>query len=250
MTDERDPRLINWEEALKNRVEGKQHSRRKRAHERNPGPDSCYALTGGVNRFGHPCLTPGLPKYGMGCWRHPQEPDPNYEEPEPERPDRPHGKGGRRWRELKQMMEETGVSLEDFVRQLSPEELARGQLKNEEGKFIGAPPKWVPRVFMQACTSEILRRGRELYTESYVDAIKVMLSLAMGEDNEGAVRLRAAQFVIERIEGKVPDKVIVESRDSFDVRREELEAALAENDQIQRVKERLQGMVPGEAATG
>lgn len=137
------------------------------------------------------------------------------------------------------MLAEEGVTLEAFVGKLSPEELARGQIKAVDGSFRGAPPKWVPRAFMQACVKELMKRGRQLYQENYVDAIKVMLELAHDPEIDGSVRMRAAQFVIERIEGKTPDKVIVETKDSFAVRVEELEAAIGENEQLRRVKERL-----------
>lgn len=233
-----------WEDELKRRRdEKKKHRDPIPLEDREPGPESCSVKRGGLTRFGHPCLMPGKPQYGGGCWRHPAEGYPlENPEPEPEmRRVRPTDNRAERWKILTDMLEEQNLSLEDFVAQLSPEELARGQIKTSAGSFRGAPPKWVPRAFMQACVRELMTRGRRLYQENYEEAVRIMIDLAQSTDVDANVRLRATQFVIERIEGKTPERVVVESKDSFAVRIEELEAQIGENEQLKRVKERLSG---------
>jgi len=120
---------------------------------------------------------------------------------------------GRWWGRILQTMEDTGMTMEEFVATLSNEELARGQVKDKNGEFRGRPPQWVPRAFHRACISELMKRGQELWRTSYVEAIKAMTSIAVNKGG-GATpgeQIKAAQFVIERLEGKVPEKLIVEA---------------------------------------
>lgn len=118
---------------------------------------------------------------------------------------------GKAWGRILQTMEETGMTIEEFVATLSPEELARGQVKDKNGNFSGQPPQWVPRAFHRACISELMKRGAELWRANYIDAIKAMTDIARnasGQATPGEV-IKAAQFVIERLEGKMPERLIV-----------------------------------------
>lgn len=109
------------------------------------------------------------------------------------------------------MLNDTGMTLEEFVETLSPEELVYGKVKAEDGTFRGRPPTWVPAEFHRACIRELLRRGKRMWQESYLDAIDAMVAIASGQvpGATPAERIKAAQFVIERIEGKVPERVEV-----------------------------------------
>lgn len=106
-------------------------------------------------------------------------------------------------------MKETGMTMEEFVEQLSPEELVRGQIKARDGSFRGAPPQWVPRAFHRACITELMRRGKWMWQENYLRAIETMTEIASGKGAGKTAtpgeRIKAAQFVIERLEGKVPE---------------------------------------------
>lgn len=114
---------------------------------------------------------------------------------------------GEKWTKIMDMLEATGMTMEEFCKSLSPEELARGQIKNEDGSFAGAPTKWVPSEFHRACIRELIARGKTLYQENYLAAIQAMTMLATNPAVEPKDRIKAAQFVIERIEGKVPDRL-------------------------------------------
>jgi hypothetical protein len=116
---------------------------------------------------------------------------------------------GEKWTRVLDELDASGSSMEDFVKTLTPEELARGQLKAKNGHFVGAPPKWVPSEFHKACIRELINRGKRLYQENYIEAIQAMTTLATDPRVEPRDRMRAAQFVIERIEGKVPDRLEV-----------------------------------------
>lgn len=120
----------------------------------------------------------------------------------------------RGWVRMEKIMRETGMTMDEFVAQLSVEELVRGKFRDKNGKMQGRPPKFVPREFQQACLRELMTRGQEMWLGSYLDAIKAMTQIAKGEGPVGAIatpgeRLKAAQFVVERMEGKVPERLVV-----------------------------------------
>lgn len=116
---------------------------------------------------------------------------------------------GKGWSTALQRIEDEGLTMEQFVSELSPEELARGRLKNADGSFRGAPAKWVPAEFHKECIRELMRRGKVLYQENYIAAIEAMTQVATTPSVDVGQRIRAAQFVIERIEGKVPERLEV-----------------------------------------
>lgn len=105
------------------------------------------------------------------------------------------------------------MNMADFVANLSNEELARGQIKDKNGRFTGTPPAWVPREFHRACVSELMRRGKRLWQENYLEAIQAMTDIAVGrgagQKATPGERLKAAQYVVERLEGKVPERLVV-----------------------------------------
>lgn len=114
---------------------------------------------------------------------------------------------GERWTVVLNMLQAEGITMDEFVKTLSPEELVRGQLKNDKGSFVGAPSRWVPREFHKACIAELMKRGKKMYQGAYLDAIQVFVDIATNRNTEPQHRLKAAQYVIERLEGKVPEKL-------------------------------------------
>lgn len=124
---------------------------------------------------------------------------------------------GKRWSEVYNAVQNGEYTWEEFVSNLTPTELARGQLMDKNGNFTGRPPKMVPRQFLNACTKELLKRGATLWKENYVDAINAMTDIAKNTSEKASDRLRAAEFVIERLEGKVPQVVNVSVEDPWQV---------------------------------
>lgn len=114
---------------------------------------------------------------------------------------------GEGWSAALEKMKQENMTMAEFVQFLTPEELARGRLRNADGSFRGAPARWVPAEFHRECIRELMRRGKEMYQESYIDAIQTMRTIANSPSVEPAQRIKAAQFVIERLEGKVPEKL-------------------------------------------
>lgn len=116
---------------------------------------------------------------------------------------------GKRWSQIVRSVQDGEYTWEQFAASLHPRELARGQLFDSRGGFSGRPPKLVPRAFLDACVRELMKRGKRMYQENYLQAIDAMTKIANDESVKPADRLKAAQFVIERLEGKVPERVEV-----------------------------------------
>lgn len=125
------------------------------------------------------------------------------------------GRLGKRWSEIIQDVQNGKYTWDEFVSSLTPEELARGQLRDKDGGFMGRPPSFVPRQFHDACIRELLGRGRVLYKESYIKAITAMAEIATSKTAKESDRIKAATFVVERIEGKVPDRLEVSASDPW-----------------------------------
>lgn len=150
----------------------------------------------------------------------------------------------RAWGRMIAMLEKTGMSMEEFVATLTPEELVRGKLRDRNGNFTGRPPAWVPAQFHQACIRELLRRGKELWQLNYLEAIEAMTQIAAGKVKGASAsdRLKAAQFVVERLEGKTPEIVLVAQDEPWQVVIDEIVAQVPD-EQIAAAKAARYGQV-------
>jgi hypothetical protein len=158
------------------------------------------------------------------------------------------GRLGKRWSEIIQAVDNKEYTWDEFVGSLTPEELARGQLMDKNGGFTGRPPSYVPRAFHDACVRELLSRGRVLYKENYVKAIQAMTDIANSSTAKEADRIKAATFVIERLEGKVPERLEIAAADPW---QSVISGIIAEveDDQIAHAQDylnRVHGGVPQE----
>jgi hypothetical protein len=110
----------------------------------------------------------------------------------------------------------------------------------------------VPREFQQACLHELMTRGQELWLGSYTEAIKAMTDIACGRGPVGQLatpgeRLRAAQAVVERIEGKVPERLMVSGDKPWQTVLDGIVAEVSD-DQVNAGRARIEGgmVVEGE----
>jgi hypothetical protein len=87
------------------------------------------------------------------------------------------------------------------------EELIRGYRRNRNGKF-GVAPKYIPREIQQEAFRRLVARGERTLKGAYVKSIQELVDLAQNAGSE-KVKLDAIKTVIERVSGKVPDKVLV-----------------------------------------
>lgn len=125
-------------------------------------------------------------------------------------------RAGKRWSEIMTRVKQGEYTWEEFASTLSPTELARGQIKDKHGGFKGRPPTLVPAAFHNACIRELMARGQRAYRENYMDAIKAMTSIANSTIAKDSDRIKAAQFVIERLEGKVPERLEISQVNPMD----------------------------------
>lgn len=102
------------------------------------------------------------------------------------------------------------LSVED----LDDEEVSRGQLRASDGTFRGRPPRVVPQDLVAAMRKEWLARAEAKLREALHDhGIGVFVELASNEMVDPAVRLRAADMIVQRTMGKVPDRIQIAAED-------------------------------------
>lgn len=100
------------------------------------------------------------------------------------------------------------------VEDLDDEELAQGRLKASDGTFRGRPPAVIPAEMVQAMRREWMSRAEAKLRDALMEhGLGTLVELAKNEDVDASVRLRAAQTIIERTMGKVPDKVVLAAED-------------------------------------
>jgi hypothetical protein len=100
------------------------------------------------------------------------------------------------------------------VEDLDDEELAQGRLKAADGTFRGRPPLVVPSELVQSMRREWMSRAEARLREALLGSgIKVLVEISSDTTIDAGVRLRAAQTIIERTMGKVPDKVQISAED-------------------------------------
>ena len=100
------------------------------------------------------------------------------------------------------------------VDDLDDDELAQGRLKSVDGTFRGRPPRVIPTEMVQAMRREWLSRAEARLREALLEkGIGTLVALAENTLVDDNVRLRAAQTIIERTMGKVPDKIELKSAD-------------------------------------
>jgi len=97
------------------------------------------------------------------------------------------------------------------VEDLDHDELIRGQLRDKNGSFVGKPPLLIPRSFHQAVVRELVHRGEGRLKEHLDTAIDTMVEVAQNPRANPQARIMAAQYLWERVAGKIPDKHVVEA---------------------------------------
>lgn len=102
------------------------------------------------------------------------------------------------------------IKIED----LDDEEVARGQLRASDGTWRGRPPTLIPAALVNAMKREWLSRAEARLRDALLEkGIGTLTELAGDPTVDPAVRLRAADLIITRMMGKVPDRIHVASED-------------------------------------
>jgi hypothetical protein len=120
---------------------------------------------------------------------------------------------GKRWSQIVTEVKAGQYTWEEFVEELGPDELARAQLKNEQGGFGGRPPEMVPRAFVTACTAEIHRRFNEKLKDRLLDATEDLINLSRNGRLDGKDQAKVLIYLLERVMGPVPKTVVIAGAD-------------------------------------
>lgn len=106
------------------------------------------------------------------------------------------------------------------IEELDDEELLRGYPKHPEYGFgwgSGRPPSMIPRALHDRMVSELFKRADQQLKESLLDVVTTMTTIAKDPGFEAKDRIKAAQWVFERIRGKVPDVVQFKQDKPFEI---------------------------------
>lgn len=121
-----------------------------------------------------------------------------------------HVTAGKRWQEIFRRIESRELTWDEVADSMDDEELARYQFKSTDGTFRGRPPKWTPRDFIYACDRALASRGQMTWKTAYVNAVGEVTRIALNSEKDSD-RLKALTMIIERIEGRVPDRLVVQA---------------------------------------
>jgi hypothetical protein len=101
------------------------------------------------------------------------------------------------------------------LEELDDEELLRGRKRDVEGGWRGSNPRAIPADYHRRAMKELFRRA-ELQLQVHLPAAtKALTNIATGDDVDTAQQRMAAQWVIERVMGKTPDKVEITKADPW-----------------------------------
>ena len=93
------------------------------------------------------------------------------------------------------------------VADLDEEEIRRGQLRDVNGNFSGRPTNVIPRQFHEALAKEALDRMNGRLSRMVGLSIEVLTEIASNKRAPAVARNQAAIYLLERVVGKIPDKV-------------------------------------------
>lgn len=93
----------------------------------------------------------------------------------------------------------------------SEEELMRGQRRDKNGRWVGRPPKVIPKAVHDELVRRKMSKAHDLMRDNVVKATEVLVEIAQDREVDPAVRLRAVAMIHDRVLGKAPDKVQVEA---------------------------------------
>lgn len=101
------------------------------------------------------------------------------------------------------------------VEELDDEELIRAMPRQPSGKF-GRPSKVLPRELHTRCVQELFARADARMQARILDVVDTMLAVATSEQASDSDRLKASQWIFERLRGKSPDTLIHRQEKPFE----------------------------------
>lgn len=95
---------------------------------------------------------------------------------------------------------------EEDVTEWSEEELVQGRRKASDGTWGGRRPKLVPTAVHDQLVKQTLSEANQLLLSQAPRAIEMLFDLAENAEDEG-VRLKAVGMILDRVMGKVTEKI-------------------------------------------
>jgi hypothetical protein len=114
---------------------------------------------------------------------------------------------GNRWSKIVRAVKAGEYTWQEFTDGLTEEELARAQLKADNGTFMGRPPSFVPREFVLACQREQKRRFEEIFGSEVLGIAQSYVELCKDSDIPPKDRAKMMQYAMERIFGGIPKDI-------------------------------------------
>jgi hypothetical protein len=100
------------------------------------------------------------------------------------------------------------------ISEWTDDELKHCRPANLDGGFAGSPVKLTAKEY-NAIKRELLARGQRMLDSYYHDALKVLHEIATDVVAPEAARVKAANLIVERTAGKVPERVEIKSSDPW-----------------------------------
>ena len=101
------------------------------------------------------------------------------------------------------------VSGELSPEDLDDEELMRGQVREDSGRFAHKPPSLIPRQLRDELQRRLLARGDEILKRGYLVSTQLLVEVVQDPNVPVKERTSAAKFIIDKI---APDKIEVVHR--------------------------------------
>lgn len=99
------------------------------------------------------------------------------------------------------------LSGENDLSTWTDDELRRGQQRDKNGRWPARKPKVVPKVLHDELVRRQYDEASQILRSSLVDAVTLFHTIVMDPEAESAVRLKAAQVIVERVMGKAQQNV-------------------------------------------
>jgi hypothetical protein len=96
------------------------------------------------------------------------------------------------------------------------EEILRGQKRHADGTFNGRQPSVVPTELLNEYRVRIMGNARAIMQRSFLPAVALMGELVSDEDADPKLRFEAARYVIDRIAGRPPQHIQIDTGDEVD----------------------------------
>jgi hypothetical protein len=91
------------------------------------------------------------------------------------------------------------------------EELTRGRRRDKNGNFTGKPPQIVAAAAVRELNKARMRKAQEVLNGHLLDAVGLWGSVVRDTKAPLAIRFRASELIVDRVMGKVPEHVSVQT---------------------------------------